>query len=97
VAQATVAIGVRAWAEVRGTLVNCQNRIQLMQACPVLPNAELEPTWRELAALAGAGWGSELDAFRHAQALSPALAGISYRAIGPMGRVLEPAAAAVAG
>jgi NADH-quinone oxidoreductase subunit G len=97
VAKATVAVGVRAWAEVRGTMVNCQGRIQLMQACPVVPNADLEPAWRVLAGLAGQSWVSENDAFKAAQARSPRLAGITYRAIGPMGLVVPQPAVAAAG
>lgn len=97
VAKATIAVGIRAWAEVRGSLVNSQGRIQLTQACPVLPNPALEPAWRVLACLAGATWTSESDAFAAAQARAPRLAGLSYRAIGPMGAVLPQPALAAAG
>jgi NADH-quinone oxidoreductase subunit G len=97
VAKATVAVGIRAWAEVRGTMVNCQERIQLLQACPVSPNPALEPAWRVLAGLAGAAWASETDAFKAAAARSPRLAGLTYRAIGPMGAVLPKPALAAAG
>lgn len=96
VAQATIAVGVRCWAEARGTMVNCQERIQVLNACPVLPNPELEPAWAVLARLAGLAWTSELDAFAAAQARSPRLAGLTYRGIGPQGRVLASAAAPVA-
>ncbi|MCK6488164.1 MAG: 2Fe-2S iron-sulfur cluster-binding protein [Planctomycetes bacterium] len=92
VAQATIAIGVRCWAEARGTMVNCQERIQVLGACPVLPNPALEPAWQVLARLAGLSWSGEAEAFKAAQARSPRLAGLSYRAIGPQGRVLAPAA-----
>ena len=85
VAKATIAVGVRAWAEVRGTMVNCNERVQLLQACPVLPNPALEPAWRVLACLAGVTWASETDAFAAAQARAPRLAGLSYRAIGALG------------
>lgn len=97
VAHATIAIGVRAWAEARGTMVNCQGRIQVLQACPVLPDPDLEPAWRVLALLAGLDWTSELDAFRAAAQRAPVLAGLSYRAIGPLGRVLPQAVPAAAG
>ncbi len=97
VAQATIAVGIRAWAEVRGTMLNCQERVQLMQACPVLPNPALEPAWRVLAQLAGAGWMSEAAAFAAAQARAPRLAGLSYRTIGPLGAVLPQPALAAAG
>ncbi len=87
-AAATIAIGVRAWAEVRGVMVNCQGRAQLMQACPVLPSPELEPTWAVLARLAGAPWTSEIDAWKAAVARAPALAGMTYRSIGPQGQLI---------
>jgi NADH-quinone oxidoreductase subunit G len=91
---ATVALGVRAWAEIRGTMVNCKDRIQLLQACPVVPSADLEPAWAVLARLAGAGWTSEIDGWKAAVARSPRLTGITYRAIGPMGLALPQAAVA---
>jgi len=97
VAKATVAVGIRAWAEVRGAMVNCQERVQLTQACPVLPNPALEPAWRVLAGLAGATWSAEIDAFKAAQARAPRLAGLTYRAIGPLGAVLPQPALAAAG
>jgi NADH-quinone oxidoreductase subunit G len=96
---ATIAVGIRAWAEVRGTMVNCQGRIQVMNACPVTANPALEPAWRVVSDLGGLGWASELDAFKAAQAVAPRLAGLTYRAIGPMGTVLaaEPVAVGAAG
>jgi NADH-quinone oxidoreductase subunit G len=103
VAKATIAVGIRAWAEVRGTMVNCNGRIQLVQACPATPNPSLEPAWAVLARLAAAvgsplNWSSEVDAFKHAGRTAPQLAGLSYRAIGPMGKALgAPQPAAVGG
>lgn len=98
VAKATIAIGIRAWAEVRGTMINCQDRIQMLQACPVLPEASLEPAWQTLSQLGGLGWTGEVDAWRSAQKVSPLLADITYRSIGPMGLILKPAlVGAVAG
>jgi NADH-quinone oxidoreductase subunit G len=94
VAKATIAIGVRCWAEARGTMINCQGRIQILNACPVLPNPQLDPAWAILARLAGLAWGSELDAFKAAQTKAPRLVGLNYRAIGPQGHIL--AATAVA-
>jgi NADH-quinone oxidoreductase subunit G len=94
VAQATVAVGVRAWAEVRGTMLNCQERVQLLNACPVLPNPQLEPAWKLLSQLAGLRWASEIDAWQAAQARAPRLAGLTYRGIGSLGAVLPVAAAA---
>ncbi|MEK7413863.1 MAG: 2Fe-2S iron-sulfur cluster-binding protein [Planctomycetota bacterium] len=93
VAKATIAIGVRSWAEIRGMLINCKDRAQLTQACPVIANPELEPAWRVLAGFAGVTWTSEGDAFKAAQARSPRLTGLSYRTIGPMGAQLPQLAA----
>ncbi len=93
---ATIAIGIRAWAEVRGTMVNWKDRIQLMQAVPVLPSPDLEPAWRIVSDLGSLGWTGETAAFAAAAKRSPRLAGLSYRAIGPEGANL-PAAVATAG
>jgi NADH-quinone oxidoreductase subunit G len=103
VAKATIAIGIRAWAEVRGSMVNINGRIQLLQSCPVVPNAELEPAWKVLAQLSAAGkafaWASEIDGWKAAQARVPQFAHLSYRAIGPTGAqiqlVTQPAVAGV--
>jgi NADH-quinone oxidoreductase subunit G len=101
VAKATVAVGVRAWAEVRGTMVNCNDRIQIMNPVPVVPNAALEPAWRTLGTIAAAAGApiaitGEVQALQAAAARAPRLAGVTYRAIGPMGLVLKPAEAPVA-
>ena len=90
VAKASIAIGIRAWAEVRGSMVNINGVVQLLQACPVVPNSELEPAWSVLVGLSSAGtkalsWTSEVDAWKAAQARVPQFAGMTYRSIGPMG------------
>jgi NADH-quinone oxidoreductase subunit G len=85
---ATIAVGIRAWAEVRGVLINCQDRVQLTQACPVLPNPDLEPAWKVLADAADLRWGGEVDAWTSAQDRAPRLAGLTYRSIGRTGVVL---------
>jgi NADH-quinone oxidoreductase subunit G len=102
VAKATIAIGIRAWAEVRGSMVNCNGRVQLLQACPVVPNSQLEAAWSVLAALSKAGakpltWASEVDAWKSAQSRVAAFAGLTYRSIGPMGQQIAAAQPAVAG
>jgi NADH-quinone oxidoreductase subunit G len=94
VAKSTIAIGVRAWAEVRGTMVNINARVQMLHACPASPDPQLEPAWQVLARVgaasgAGLGWTSEVEAWKHAGTLAPAFAGLTYRAIGPMGHALE--------
>ncbi len=88
-AKATLSVGVRAWAEVRGTMVNCQGRIQMLNAAPILPSPDLEPVWQVVSTLGKLAWISELDAYLAAQTRIPALSGITYRAIGPLGRLLE--------
>jgi len=95
VAQATIALGVRCWAEARGTMINSQGRVQVLNACPVMADPQLDPAWAILARLAGLGWTSELDALKAAQTRAPRLVGLSYRAIGPQGHVLAPVAVAV--
>jgi NADH-quinone oxidoreductase subunit G len=89
----TLAIGVRAWAEIRGTMVNAQGRVQMLNAAPILPSPDLEPVWQVLSSAGRLGWTSELDAFRFAQSRIPALVGLTYRTIGPQGRALEGVAA----
>jgi NADH-quinone oxidoreductase subunit G len=90
-AKATIAIGIRAWAEVRGTMVNCHGRVQLLNACPVVPNQDLEPAWQVVSRLAGLGWASESEAWRAAVARVPQFAGITYRTVGPQGQALAQA------
>jgi NADH-quinone oxidoreductase subunit G len=92
VAKATLSLGIRAWAEVRGTMVNCNGRIQLMQAAPIAPDERLEPAWQLLSRLAGERWSSEIDAWKACQARVPAFAALTYRTIGRQGQALEVAA-----
>lgn len=98
-AKATIAIGIRAWAEVRGTMVNCHGRVQLLNACPVVPNQDLEPAWQVVSRVGGLGWATESEAWRAAVARVPQFAGITYRTVGPQGQALVAAAvpAAVGG
>jgi NADH-quinone oxidoreductase subunit G len=92
VAKSTLGIGIRAWAEVRGTSINVQGRIQRLNASPILPSPDLEPAWQVLSRMGNLTWTSEIDAFKFAQQRIPALAGLNYRTIGSMGRLLEGAA-----
>ncbi len=90
VTKSTIAIGIRAWAEVRGSMVNINGVVQLLQACPVVPNMQLEAAWSVLVGLSSAGtkalsWTSEVDAWKAAQARVLQFAGMTYRSIGPMG------------
>ncbi|MDA3961569.1 MAG: 2Fe-2S iron-sulfur cluster-binding protein [Planctomycetota bacterium] len=100
VAKATVAIGVRCWAEVRGVFINCQDRAQLLNACPVCPAHEMDPPWQALCRLSGLAadrplpYAGELDALKAAGQRHESLRGLSYRAIGPSGVALVPAAEA---
>ncbi len=91
-AKATIAVGIRAWAEVRGTMVNCQGRVQQLNACPVTPNPDLLPAWQVISGLGSLGWSGEAEAWRAAVARVPQFAGITYRSIGPMGQMIVEAA-----
>lgn len=88
-AKATLSVGVRAWAEIRGTMINCQGRVQMLNAAPVLPSPDLEPVWQVVSSIGKLGWTSELDAYQVAQTRIPALVGLTYRGIGSQGRLLE--------
>ncbi len=100
-AAATIAIGIRAWAEVRGTMVNRNGRVQMLNAAPTAPNPALDPAWLVVSRLSAAiglslNWAAESDAWRFAVAKVPQFAGVTYRSIGPLGRQIQNAAAAVA-
>lgn len=103
VQRATIAVGIRAWAEIRGTMINVDGRIQMLNACPVCPNQNLDPAWQAMVRLSGQcgdtplPWLSEIDAWKEAQQRIPAIAGLKYRHIGAMGVALElPESAATA-
>ncbi len=93
--RATVAMGVRAWAEVRGTMVNCNDRIQMLQACPICPNDELMSIWEAVSELSGVEWDSAA-AWKAVKARVPQLADVSYRSIGALGQQLVSEAAVAA-
>jgi NADH-quinone oxidoreductase subunit G len=95
-AKATIAVGVRAWAEVRGTMINCQGRVQVLNACPVVPNPDLEAVWQVISQVGQLGWTTESQAWKAAAARAPQLQGITYRAIGPMGQMIAETAAPAA-
>ena len=91
---ATIATGVRAWAEIRGTMINCQDRAQLLQACPICPEPELAPTWQAIGSAteaAALSWPylSEAALWRYAGTKQPAFADLTYRKIGPQGIQLQ--------
>jgi len=101
VAKATIAIGIRCWAEVRGTMVNSQGRIQVLNACPVVASDQLEPAWQVACRLASYGgkpipWIGESDAWKAAVARVPVFTGVTYRSIGPMGLLIQQAPAPAA-
>jgi len=86
---ATVALGISAWAEVRGTMVNSQNRLQIQQAAPVGPATDLEGARQVLAHLAGSSVSSEVDAWKLLQARVPVLSNLRYSEILPEGNLLK--------
>lgn len=95
VAQSTIAVGVRSWAEARGSMINCQGRVQQMGACPVLPDQDLESPWEAIcrlsshAADAPIPWASFGDAWKAVADAVEGLAGVPYRKLGPEGLQLE--------
>ncbi len=96
-AKATIVVGIRAWAEVRGTMVNCQGRVQLLNACPVVPNPDLEAAWQVVSHLGQLGWTTESQPWKAAAARVPQFQGITYRTIGPMGQMIAEAVPAAVG
>ena len=90
---ATLAIGINAWAESRGTLVNIQSRIQMRQAAPVAPCVDLEPAWQTLSHLAGSDWTDLVQAWTAVGSYAPALAALKYSDIGNGGLMLPGGAA----
>ena len=76
-------------------MINCNSRVQLMQACPVCPEPELDPTWQALARIATAAdcalpFIGEADCWRAATERIPALSGvISYRQLALLGLQIE--------
>ncbi|NRA37385.1 MAG: hypothetical protein HRU15_04545, partial [Planctomycetes bacterium] len=98
---ANYALPVRSWAESRGTMVNCDARIQVLQACPVCPNQDMDAVWQAAVRISAAGsdqplpWVLDNDAWKEVQKRAPALEKLNYRLIGPMGCVLESETATV--
>jgi len=89
VERATLRTGVRHWTEVRGTMVNSQGRLQKLQGAPTRAASEVDSAWRSLARLAGQSWDSEALVFQQLTASVPALANLTYSAIGDTGLLLE--------
>ena len=95
VAKATIAMPIRCWAEIRGSMVNCNGRIQLLNACPVCPNDDLEPAWKVLDRISGQAGdaplalGSITAVWAQVQQRISALDTVSYRDIGPLGLELD--------
>ena len=86
---ATIALGVSSWAEVRGTMVNIQGRLQMQQAAPVAPAIDIEATWKILGYLAGHSWHDVIDVWPLTRARIPACANLKYSDIGSAGIQLE--------
>jgi NADH-quinone oxidoreductase subunit G len=89
VAQAALSLGVAHWTEVRGTMVNCQGRLQKLQGAATKACATVDPAWKTLARLAGLSWDSEARIFQNLAASVPALAALTYATIGDTGLLLE--------
>lgn len=87
--KASIAIGVRHWSEVQGTMVNSLNMVQKLSACPVCPDEGLKAPYAVVAFLAGETLESAADAFKKATEYVPAFAGLSYDTIKSTGKLLE--------
>lgn len=75
---AHLALGINAWAEVRGTKVNHHNRLQLQEAVPVAPASDLEPAWQVLGRLSGQDYTDVLKVWAVVRAKAPALASVKF-------------------
>ncbi|TVR13465.1 MAG: proton-conducting membrane transporter [Planctomycetota bacterium] len=93
--QASIVVPIRCWAEIRGTMINCHGRIQMLNPCPVCADDALEPAWQVLDRISGQacekplGLASQTQAWKLVQQRIPALDGLAYRHIGPLGAVVE--------
>jgi NADH-quinone oxidoreductase subunit G len=89
VKEATIAIGVRHWSEVQGTMVNSLNILQKLNACPVCPDENLWAPYAVLSYMAGTKFECACEAFKKVGEYVPALAGLTYDAIKSTGKLLE--------
>ena len=89
VKEATIAIGVRHWSEVQGTMVNSLNILQKLNACPVCPDENLWAPYAVLSHMAGTKFETAAEAFKKVGEYVPALAGLTYDAIKSTGKLLE--------
>lgn len=89
VAAAQLKTGVCHWSEVRGTMVNSQNRLQLLMPAPTKASAFVQPAWKLLNSLAGETATSEAQVFAGLAETVPALKGLAYSQIGNVGLRLE--------
>ena len=87
--KATIAIGVRHWSEVQGTMVNSLNILQKLNACPVCPDEKLEPAFQVLSKFAGCKLEGAVEAFKKVGEYASALAGLTYDTIKSTGKLLE--------
>lgn len=87
--KATLALGVKHWSEVQGTMVNCLNILQKLNPCPVCPDENIPAAYEVVSALAGQKFESAAAAFKKAGEFAPVLAGLTYDAIKSTGKLLE--------
>jgi len=87
--KATIAMGIRHWSEVQGTMVNSLNMLQKLNACPVCPDENLWAAYQVVSYMAGSKFEAAADAFRQAGEYAPVLAGLTYDAIKSTGKLLE--------
>ena len=87
--KATIAIGIRHWSEVQGTMVNSLNILQKLNACPVCPDENLWAAYQVVSHMAGSEFKCASEAFKKAGEYAPVLAGLTYDAIKSTGKLLE--------
>lgn len=86
---ATLAYGIKHWSEVQGSMVNCNNLLQKLNAAPTCPDASLRPAYEVISEIADKPFTCAMDAFKKAGEYAPALAGLAYDTIKSTGKLLE--------
>ena len=87
--KSTLAFGIKHWSEVQGTMVNCNNLLQKLNAAPTCPDADLRPAYEVISELAGKPFTSAFEAFKKAGEYASVLAGLAYDSIKSTGKLLE--------
>lgn len=89
VEKSTLALGVRHWSEVNGTMLNSLNILQRLNAAPTCPDEKLRPVYSIVSELAGFKLDNAAIAFKRAGTYAKALADLSYDSVKSTGKLLE--------